>query len=130
MLYDQSEPAANTEKNRFEIPVFIDVVSVQVGLAEADIHTVIRAEMRANLGNILIIIRTGAENQIKLGFNNITMNVQNTPYLIQILLLGWMPIFIYKINSSIKKETRLVSSLTYGYYSLLHPNNIINENLI
>jgi hypothetical protein len=43
---------------------------------------VIRAEMRANLGNILIIIRTGAENQIKLGFNNITMNVQNTPYLI------------------------------------------------
>ena len=75
MLYDQSEPAANTEKNRFEIPVFIDVVSVQVGLAEADIHTVIRAEMRANLGNILIIIRTGAENQIKLGFNNITLEV-------------------------------------------------------
>lgn len=75
MLYDQSEPAVSTEKNRFEIPVFIDVVSVQVGLAEADIHTVIRAEMRANLGNILIIIRTGAENQIKLGFNNIYLNV-------------------------------------------------------
>ncbi len=75
MLYDQSEPAVSTEKNRVEIPVFIDVVSVQLGLAEADIHRVIRAEMRANLGNILIIIRTGAENQIKLGFNNIYLNV-------------------------------------------------------
>ena len=54
---DWVEPAANVTEKRVAVPVFTEVVTAQVGLVEADMHNPIKVVMRANLSNILNIIK-------------------------------------------------------------------------
>lgn len=56
-LNDWVEPAGNNDEKRVAVPVFTEVVTVQVGLVEADMHNPIKVVMRANLSNILNIIK-------------------------------------------------------------------------